>query len=78
MKKEGSVYFHEDDSVIWSDAHNNRLLRWSPTDGNSVIRQPSHYQSGNYHDLEGRLVLLPVLKVNGQLSDENQMVSGKC
>ena len=53
---EGPVYFHEDDSVIWSDAHDNRLLRWSPTDGNSVIRQPSHYQSGNYRDLEGRLV----------------------
>ena len=53
---EGPVYFYEDDSVIWSDAHDNRLLRWSPTDGNSVIRQPSHYQSGNYRDLEGRLV----------------------
>lgn len=53
---EGPVYFHEDDSVIWSDAHDNRLLRWSPTDGNSVIRQPSHYQSGNYRDLQGRLV----------------------
>ena len=53
---EGPVYFHEDDSVIWSDAHNNRLFRWSPTDGNKIIRQPSHYQSGNYRDLEGRLV----------------------
>ena len=53
---EGPVYFHEDDSVIWSDAHDNRLLRWSPIDGKSVIRQPSHYQSGNYRDLEGRLV----------------------
>ena len=53
---EGPVYFHEDDSVIWSDAHDNRLLRWSPTDGDRVIRQPSDYQSGNYRDLEGRLV----------------------
>ena len=53
---EGPVYFHEDDSVIWSDAHDNHLLRWSPIDGKSVIRQPSHYQSGNYRDLEGRLV----------------------
>ena len=26
---EGPVYFHEDDSVIWSDIPNNRLLRWS-------------------------------------------------
>ncbi len=53
---EGPVYFYEDDSVIWSDAHDNRLLRWSPADGNQVIRQPSHYQSGNYRDLQGRLV----------------------
>ena len=40
---ESPVYFHEDDSVIWSDAHDNRLLRWSPTDGNKVLLQPSHY-----------------------------------
>ena len=53
---EGPVYFYEDDSLIWSDAHDNRLLRWSHTDGNSVIRNPSDYQSGNYRDLEGRLV----------------------
>lgn len=53
---EGPVYFHEDDSVVWSDAHGNRLLRWSPSDGASVLRDPSDYQSGNYRDLEGRLV----------------------
>ncbi|MBA3924560.1 MAG: SMP-30/gluconolactonase/LRE family protein [Nostocaceae cyanobacterium] len=53
---EGPVYFHEDDSVVWSDAHGNRLLRWSPSDGVSVLRNPSGYQSGNYRDLEGRLV----------------------
>ncbi len=34
---EGPVYFHEDDSVVWSDAHGNRLLRWSPGDGMSVL-----------------------------------------
>lgn len=53
---EGPVYFHEDDSVVWSDAHGNRLLRWSANDGVSVLRDPSDYQSGNYRDLEGRLV----------------------
>ncbi|GAB4544654.1 MAG: SMP-30/gluconolactonase/LRE family protein [Pleurocapsa sp.] len=31
-------------------------MRWSSTEGNKVIRQPSHYQSGNYRDLQGRLV----------------------
>ncbi|MHC5595265.1 MAG: SMP-30/gluconolactonase/LRE family protein [Nostoc sp.] len=56
VHSEGPVYFHEDDSVIWSDAHGNRLLRWSSSDGVSVLRDPSDYQSGNYRDLEGRLV----------------------
>ncbi|MEH1855178.1 MAG: SMP-30/gluconolactonase/LRE family protein [Nostoc sp.] len=56
VHSEGPVYFHEDDSVVWSDAHGNRLLRWSSSDGVSVLRDPSDYQSGNYRDLEGRLV----------------------
>lgn len=53
---EGPVYIQEDDSVVWSDAHGNRLLRWSPTDNVTILRNPSDYQSGNYRDLEGRLV----------------------
>ncbi len=56
VHSEGPVYFHEDDSVVWSDAHGNRLLRWSPTNNVTVLRDPSDYQSGNYRDLEGRLV----------------------
>ncbi|MEH1847723.1 MAG: SMP-30/gluconolactonase/LRE family protein [Nostoc sp.] len=56
VHSEGPVYFHEDDSIVWSDAHGNRLLRWSATDNVSVLRDPSDYQSGNYRDLEGRLV----------------------
>ncbi|MHC5826844.1 MAG: SMP-30/gluconolactonase/LRE family protein, partial [Nostoc sp.] len=31
VHSEGPVYFHEDDSVVWSDAHGNRLLHWSPS-----------------------------------------------
>ena len=53
---EGPVYFPEDDSVIFSDVRGNKLLRWSATDGVSVIREPSYYQNGNYRDLSGRLV----------------------
>ncbi|MBD2496284.1 SMP-30/gluconolactonase/LRE family protein [Nostoc sp. FACHB-280] len=56
VHSEGPVYIPEDDSVIWSDAHGNRLLRWSPADHVSVLRDPSDYQSGNYRDLEGRIV----------------------
>jgi gluconolactonase len=53
---EGPVYFAEDDSIVWSDAHGDRLLRWSKSQGVEILRQPSRYQSGNYRDLEGRLV----------------------
>jgi gluconolactonase len=56
VHSEGPVYIHEDDSVVWSDAHGNRLLRWSPANNVIVLRDPSDYQSGNYRDLEGRLV----------------------
>ncbi|MFB2772034.1 SMP-30/gluconolactonase/LRE family protein [Pelatocladus sp. BLCC-F211] len=56
VHSEGPVYMHEDDSVVWSDAHGNRLLRWSPANKVTVLRDPSDYQSGNYRDLEGRLV----------------------
>ncbi|WP_375469847.1 SMP-30/gluconolactonase/LRE family protein [uncultured Nostoc sp.] len=56
VHSEGPLYFHEDDSIVWSDAHGNRLLRWSATENVSVLRDPSDYQSGNYRDLEGRLV----------------------
>lgn len=53
---EGPVYIPDDDSVVWSDAHGNRLLHWKADCGMTVLRQPSHYQSGNYRDLEGHLV----------------------
>ena len=56
VHSEGPVYFQEDDSIVWSDAHGNRLFRWSASDGVSVLRHPSDYQSGNYRDMEGRLV----------------------
>ncbi|HEY9599997.1 MAG TPA: SMP-30/gluconolactonase/LRE family protein [Allocoleopsis sp.] len=53
---EGPVYIKEDNSVIWSDDHGNRLMRWSSSDGVSVLREPSDYQNGNDRDLEGRIV----------------------
>ena len=34
---EGPVWMHEDDSVLWSDIHNNRMLRWSDADGLSRV-----------------------------------------
>ncbi len=55
---EGPVYFYNDgdEYVLWSDIPNNRMMKWSPTDGASVFRQPSNFSNGNYRDLEGRLI----------------------
>jgi gluconolactonase len=53
---EGPVYFAEDDSLLWSDIPNNRMLRWSPKDGMSTYRQPSNFTNGHTRDLQGRLV----------------------
>ncbi|MEZ4669584.1 MAG: SMP-30/gluconolactonase/LRE family protein [Anaerolineae bacterium] len=45
-----------DGSIVWSDIPNNRMLRWSVTEGVSTFRQPSNYTNGNYRDLQGRLI----------------------
>ncbi|MEP7328277.1 MAG: SMP-30/gluconolactonase/LRE family protein [Betaproteobacteria bacterium] len=53
---EGPVYFAADDSVVWSDIPNNRMLRWSARDGMSIFRAPSGFTNGHTLDREGRLV----------------------
>jgi gluconolactonase len=53
---EGPVYFHEDDSLVWSDVPNNRMLKWTRKDGARIFRSPSQFANGNYRDLQGRLV----------------------
>ncbi len=53
---EGPVYFTEGDYVLWSDIPNDRMMRWSPSDGASVFREPAGYTNGHYRDRQGRLV----------------------
>ncbi|MCF8477160.1 MAG: SMP-30/gluconolactonase/LRE family protein [Pseudolabrys sp.] len=53
---EGPVYFHEDDSLVWSDVPNNRMFKWTKKDGTRIFRSPSQFANGNYRDLQGRLV----------------------
>jgi gluconolactonase len=55
---EGPVYIHNDGDgyVVWSDIPNNRMMKWSPTEGVSVFRQPANFSNGNYLDHEGRLI----------------------
>jgi len=53
---EGPVYFSEGDYVLWSDIPNDRMMRWSASEGASVFREPAGYTNGNYQDRQGRLV----------------------
>ncbi len=53
---EGPVWLHEDDSVLWSDIPNNRMLRWSEADGLSVWRTGVEFTNGHTRDLNGDLL----------------------
>jgi gluconolactonase len=53
---EGPVWLFEDDSVLWSDIPNNRMLRWSALDGMSVWRENVEFTNGHARDLNGDLL----------------------
>jgi len=54
---EGPAWFAAGRYLVWSDAPNDRMMRWDETDGSvSVFRQPAMNTNGNTVDLQGRLV----------------------
>ena len=53
---EGPVWLREDDSVLWSDIPNNRMLRWSELDGMTVWREGVEFTNGHTRDLNGDLL----------------------
>jgi gluconolactonase len=53
---EGPVWMAEDDSVLWSDIPNDRILRWSQRDGMSVWRERVEFTNGHTRDLDGSLL----------------------
>jgi gluconolactonase len=54
---EGPVYFPDEQYVLVSDIPNNRIMKYSETDGSfTVFRSPSNYANGNARDRQGRLV----------------------
>jgi gluconolactonase len=54
---EGPAYSPAGRYLVWSDAPNNRMLRYDETsEAVSVFRQPSHNSNGNTVDRQGRLV----------------------
>lgn len=53
---EGPVWFADGGYLVWSDAPNNRMLRWIPERGVDVFRAASNFTNGNTRDREGRLI----------------------
>jgi gluconolactonase len=53
---EGPVWLHEDNSVLWSDIPNNRMLRWSEADGMTVWRDGVEFTNGHTRDASGDLL----------------------
>jgi gluconolactonase len=53
---EGPVWMHEDESVLWSDIPNNRMLRWQAQDGMSVWRSNVEFTNGHTREADGALL----------------------
>ena len=53
---EGPVWMAEDDSVLWSDIPNDRMLRWSARDGMTVWRDRVEFTNGHTRDRDGTLL----------------------
>ncbi len=53
---EGPVWLAQDESVLWSDIPNNRILRWSQADGMTVWRDSAEFANGHTLDLNGDLL----------------------
>jgi gluconolactonase len=53
---EGPVWMQEDDSVLWSDIPNNRMLRWSELEGMTVWRDAVEFTNGHTREADGSLL----------------------
>jgi gluconolactonase len=53
---EGPVWIAQDQSVLWSDIPNNRILRWSAQDGMRVWASGVEYTNGHTLDRDGSLL----------------------
>jgi sugar lactone lactonase YvrE len=52
---EGPVW-HTDGYLLFTDIPRNRIMKWHPTEGVSVFREPSQQANGLIFDRQGRLV----------------------
>ena len=53
---EGPVWMKEDQSLLWSDIPNNRMLRWSADAGMTVWREAVEFTNGHTREPDGSLL----------------------
>lgn len=53
---EGPVWMAEDQSLLWSDIPNNRMLRWHAATGMTVWRDAVDYTNGHTREADGALL----------------------
>ena len=53
---EGPVWFADRQCLLVSDLPNDRVMRWTPSGGLSVFREPSGFENGHTRDMQGRLI----------------------
>jgi gluconolactonase len=53
---EGPVWMGEDQSLLWSDIPNNRMLRWSASSGMTVWRDNAEFTNGHVREADGSLL----------------------
>lgn len=53
---EGPVWMAEDQSLLWSDIPNNRMLRWQAESGMTVWRDGVEFTNGHVREADGSLL----------------------
>ncbi len=53
---EGPVWMREDQSLLWSDIPNNRVLRWHAASGMTVWRDGVEFTNGHVREADGSLL----------------------
>ena len=54
---EGPLWWHEDDTLIFSDIHNSKRMSWKQGREPTVVAENTYQANGLTRDLEGRLLI---------------------
>jgi len=53
---EGPVWIHEEAALLWSDIPNDRMLRWSDSEGMTVWREHVEFTNGHARERDGSIL----------------------